>query len=73
VKRAIPVLWPAFLMAGVADMLVFAVVDPLSLTWFGGEAIGWSRPAVHTVTFFIFWVLFTAAGALTLLLDRRRA
>ena len=70
VRRALLVLWPAFLMAGVADMLVFAVVDPLSLTWFGGEPFEWSRQAVYTVTFFIFWAVIATAGAMTLVLAR---
>ena len=41
--RALQILWPAFLMAGVLEMLVFAVVDPAELHWFGGPAIGWPR------------------------------
>jgi hypothetical protein len=68
VPRALIVLWPAFIMAGVAEMLVFAVVDPQGLTWFGGAAIAWSRQAVYTVTFFIFWLVISTSAAITLLL-----
>ena len=71
-RSVLLVLWPAFVMAGVADMLVFAVVDPLSLTWFGSEPIGWSRQAVYTVTLFIFWAVIAVSGATTLLLARGR-
>lgn len=67
---ALRVLWPAFLMAGVAEMLVFAVVDPMELRWFGGESIGLGRQAVYTVTFLIFWALISSAAAITVLLGR---
>jgi hypothetical protein len=64
-RRAMIVLWPAFLMAGVLEALVFVVVDPADLRWFGGAALGWSSQAVYTVTFLIFWAVMSAAGALT--------
>jgi hypothetical protein len=68
-RRALVILWPAFLMAGVLEMLVFAVLDPGDMTWFGGAPIGWSRQAIYTVTFLIFWCVIATAGALTALLD----
>lgn len=67
--RALTILWPAFLMAGVLEMLVFAVVDPGDLHWFGGAALDWSNQAVYTVTFLIFWGIISTAGALTALLE----
>jgi len=46
VKRlAMTILWPAFLMAGVLEVLVFAVVDPGELHWFGGAAGSGAEPA----------------------------
>ena len=48
-------------------MMVFAVLDPEMLTLFG-ERAGWSRYAVYTVTFFIFWGVIMVSSALTLLL-----
>jgi len=68
--HALRVLWPAFLMAGVAEMLVFAVLDPMDLRWFGGEPLGLGRQAVYTLTFLIFWMLFSVGAAITLLLSR---
>lgn len=68
-QRALTILWPAFLMAGVLEMLVFVVVDPGDLHWFGGEALAWSSQAVYTVTFLIFWLVIAVAGALTALLE----
>lgn len=46
--------WPAFLLAAVLEMLVFAMVDPGDLHWFG-QPLDWSRQAVYTVAFFVFW------------------
>ena len=66
-QRALRILWPAFLAAGVLEMLVFAVVDPNDLRWFGGNAIGWSSQAIYTVTFLIFWGAVATAGAITVL------
>ncbi|MDO5625182.1 MAG: hypothetical protein Q4G71_10880 [Pseudomonadota bacterium] len=67
-ERLMWIAWPAFLMAGVLEMAVFAVLDPEMLTLFG-ERLGWSRPAVYTVTFFIFWAAMMVSGALTTLLS----
>src|SRR3990167_2063843 len=64
-ERLLLVLWPAFVMAGVLEMMTFAVVDPSSLHWFGGEAIDWSRSAVYSVTFFIYWGVIAMSGAIT--------
>lgn len=67
--RALLILWPAFVMAGVLEMLTFAVVDPDSLHWFGGEAIGWGRSAVYSVTFLIYWSVISTSAAITALLE----
>ena len=66
--RAICILWPAFLTAGVLDALVFAVIDPHELRWFGGALIGWSPLTIYSVTFLIFWAGIAAAAAMTALL-----
>ncbi|NIM43652.1 MAG: hypothetical protein GTN84_20650 [Hydrogenophaga sp.] len=65
--------WPSFLMAGVLEMLVFAVVDPSELHWQGG-ALDWSRPAVYTLAFFVFWAVIALSSALSVWLaqDLRR-
>jgi hypothetical protein len=59
--------WPAFLLAGVIEMVVFALVDPQSLHWFG-QPLDLSREAVYTLAFFVFWALTMASSALTALL-----
>ena len=68
--RAMAILWPAFLMAGVLEMLVFALVDPGSLRWFGGGQVSLSPSAVYTLAFFVFWGVIATAGALTQLLNQ---
>jgi len=66
--RALLILWPAFLMAGALEMLVFVVVDPGSLAWWGVQPIEWSRTSVYSVTFFIFWGVISTSTAITQLL-----
>ncbi len=61
--------WPAFLLAGVLEMLVFAFVDPGDLHWYG-RPLEWSRAAVYTISFFAFWAVTAASSALTVLLAR---
>ncbi|WP_428294428.1 hypothetical protein [Hydrogenophaga sp.] len=59
--------WPAFIAAAVLEMLVFAMVDPRDLHWFG-HPLEASRQMVYTVAFFAFWAVTTASSALTALL-----
>lgn len=67
-QRLMWIAWPAFLMAGVLEMLVFALVDPQDLHWFG-QPLALSREGVYTVAFFAFWLVTMASGALTTLLS----
>jgi hypothetical protein len=60
--------WPAFLAAGVLEALVFAVVDPHELHWFGGAALDWSAQAIYSVSFLIFWAAISTSAAVTTLL-----
>lgn len=64
-RRWMWVVWPAFLMAGVLEMGVFALVDPGDLHW-SGQPLAWSRQAVYTVAFFVFWGVTAASSALSL-------
>jgi len=69
-ERALLILWPAFLMAGVLDGLVFVVVDPSTLHWFGAEPFAGSASAVYSIAFLVFWSVIATAGAITHLLER---
>ena len=67
-KRLMVIAWPAFLVAAVLEMLVFALVDPGDLHW-SGSPLSLSREAVYTLAFFVFWGLTMASSALTTLLS----
>lgn len=60
--------WASFLTAGVLEALVFAVVDPGDLRWFGSAPLQWSAQAVYTVSFLIFWAVSALGASVTLLL-----
>lgn len=66
-KRLMWILWPAFLMAGVLEMLVFAVVDPRDLHWLGNP-LELSRQSTYALAFFVFWGVTTVSSGLTTLL-----
>ena len=66
--RVLQIVWPAFMVAGVLEMLVFAVIDPADLRWFGGSPIGASSQAIYTITFRMFWVAVSTSGAVSALL-----
>ena len=66
-RRLMWIAWPAFLIAGVIEMLLFAVLDPQSLQWFG-QPLQLSREAIYTLAFFVIWVLTMISSGLTVLL-----
>jgi hypothetical protein len=60
--HAAQILWPAFLIAGVLEMVVFSWVDPTQLR------IGQWQPDVQTtysLAFFMFWLLVTMSSLLS--------
>ena len=67
VSRLLMIMWPAFLAAGLLTMLVFAMVDPQDLHWFG-HPLAMSRAGVYTLAFFAFWAIVMVAGGMTALL-----
>jgi len=67
-KRMMWIAWPAFLVAGLLEILVFGLVDPQDLHWFG-HPLALSRQGVYTVSFFIFWALAMVSSGLTTLLS----
>jgi hypothetical protein len=67
-QRLMWIAWPAFLMAAVLEMVVFAFVDPGELHW-RGQPLEAPRMAVYTVAFFFFWAVTMASGFLTTMLS----
>jgi hypothetical protein len=68
-QRVLWVLWPSFLVAAAAELLVFAVIDPHDLHVFG-VPVDAGRMPVYTIGFFFFWAIGAAASALTVFLAR---
>lgn len=60
------VLWPAFVVAGLIEMVVFAFVEPSALHSLDGAALELSATAVYSIAFFVFWALVAAACLLAL-------
>ena len=61
------IFWPSFLMAGVMEIAVFAMVDPQDLHLFN-QTIDVSRQGIYTLSFFIFWIICAASSCLSLFL-----
>jgi hypothetical protein len=68
-QRLMWVLWPGFVVAIPAVGLVFSVVDPADLQWFGAP-LEVSRLGAYTLGFLLFWALGSGCSALTCLLQR---
>ncbi|RRS01002.1 hypothetical protein EIP75_22370 [Aquabacterium soli] len=62
--QAAQILWPAFLVAGLIEMVVFAWVDPTALQL--SEAWQPSPMATYTMAFLTFWAMVAAASAVSL-------
>ena len=67
-QRLMWIAWPAFLLACLLELLVFAMVDPQDLHWFG-QPVELSRLGVYTIAFFAFWGLSMVTSGLTTLLS----
>ena len=69
-RRWASIVWPAFLVAGVLELVVFAWVDPLSLHTVAGASLPLSATAIYSLAFLVFWACTAAGCALTVLLER---
>ena len=58
------VLWPSFLLAGMATGVYFTVFDPLEVLLSIGQPL-LSRMAAYSLGFFGFWLLAAASSATT--------
>ena len=61
IQRMVAVLWPAFIMAGIATILFTAAFDPSVI--FVEHDI--SRLGFYTITFFVFWIFGISTAAAT--------
>jgi len=67
-QRLMWIVWPAFLVAGLLEAVVFGMFDPESMHWFG-QYMPLSRQAIYAVSFFVFWALAMLSSSLTILLS----
>ncbi len=68
-RKLMAILWPAFVMALVGDLLFFTVVDPAEL-YFLGHPVDLGPLATYTIGFVLFWALAGASSAFTYFLLR---
>jgi hypothetical protein len=68
-KKAIWILWPSFIVGGIAETIFFTFFDPMEMHLFG-EPAGVSRVAVYSVGFLLFWAFAAASSAFTCFLQR---
>lgn len=61
IQRVIAILWPSFIMAGIATILFTVAFDP-AVTF---ADYGISRLGCYTICFFAFWSLGAITAALT--------
>ena len=68
-QRAIWIMWPSFLTAGLMTMLFFSLVDPAELVVFG-VALADYRVATYSSGFCLFWAFSASDSWLTLFFQR---
>jgi len=68
IQTTIAILWPSFLVAGIATIIFFTVVDPVDLACSGGSAI--SHLAAYSLGFFWFWLLTSSSCLLALYFNK---
>ncbi len=69
IQRIIAVLWPSFIMSGIATGIFFTVIDPFELMIII-EQPDISRMGAYSIGFFLFWLLTSSTCALTCYFQR---
>ncbi|MBX3664558.1 MAG: hypothetical protein KF834_02615 [Burkholderiales bacterium] len=68
-KQLMWILWPSFIVGGIAEAVFFTLIDPQEL-YMLGEPVHWSPTAVYSAGFFMFWLIAAASSAFTCFLQR---
>lgn len=71
-RQMIWILWPSFVVAGVAEIVFFTLIDPQELYLFG-DPVHWSRTAIYSSGFFAFWAICAASSLFTVFIQRSSA
>lgn len=64
-RRAIAILWPSFILAGVATAVFFTSFDPAEL-FTSDHQLRMKRLGAYTIGFFLFWLLGATSSLLSL-------
>ncbi len=70
IQRVIAILWPSFLMAGIATVIFFTAFDPEELALAKGITQPVDRLGAYTIGFFLFWLLTVSSCVLTCYFQR---
>lgn len=62
--KVLVVLWPSFLVAGIAEGVFFTVIDPQELYLFG-QPVHFSKLATYSIGFLGFWAVCAASSLMT--------
>ena len=68
-KDLMSIIWPAFVMGGVGEVLFFTVIDPGEL-YFLGNPVELGPLATYSIGFLLFWLLAAGSSAFTCFLLR---
>lgn len=71
-QKILSILWPSFLVAGMAEGLFFTLIDPQEL-YLLGEPVHLSRMATYSIGFLCFWAICAASSLATCYLLRSAA
>lgn len=71
-QRILWVVWPSFIVAGVAEAIFFTVIDPQELYLFG-QPVHFSKIATYSIGFFGFWMVCAASSLMTVFFQRDAA
>jgi hypothetical protein len=57
-------MWPSFLVSILAEGLLFSIVHPAELLFFGNQ-LNISDEGIYTIGFFVIWIFCSFSSALT--------
>ena len=58
------IMWPSFLVSILAEGLLFSIVHPAELLFFGNH-LNISDEGIYTIGFFVIWIFCSFSSALT--------
>lgn len=71
-KLGIWILWPSFIVGGIANAMFFTLFDPLELHVYL-DVLPAGRTAAYTVGLFAFWAIAACSSAFTCFIQRGAA